>query len=105
MELIRTLAGIHSDDVALAGGKGASLGELTQLGMPVPPGFVILAPAYEQFLTETHLRTRITSLLESINYADVLTLQQASRNIAGLIVTAQPSPRLAAEIVRYFTAL
>ena len=33
-------------DVASAGGKGANLGELTRAGFPVPPGFVVTAPAY-----------------------------------------------------------
>ncbi|WP_199433773.1 phosphoenolpyruvate synthase [Qaidamihabitans albus] len=33
-------------DTALAGGKGANLGELTAAGLPVPPGFVVTAPAY-----------------------------------------------------------
>ena len=30
---------------AVAGGKGANLGELTGAGLPVPPGFVISADA------------------------------------------------------------
>ncbi len=33
-------------DTAIAGGKGANLGELTAAGFPVPPGFVIPAAAY-----------------------------------------------------------
>ena len=32
-------------DVAVAGGKGANLGELTRAGLPVPRGFVVSAPA------------------------------------------------------------
>jgi pyruvate,water dikinase len=31
------------DDVALAGGKGASLARMAALGLPVPPGFVVTA--------------------------------------------------------------
>src|SRR4029079_7347463 len=34
-------------DVALAGGKGASLARMTAMGMPVPPGFVVPADALE----------------------------------------------------------
>jgi len=33
-------------EVALAGGKGANLGELVRAGFPVPPGFVVGAEAY-----------------------------------------------------------
>ena len=40
-------------DVALAGGKGASLARMTALGMPVPPGFVVPADALEAALAET----------------------------------------------------
>ena len=40
-------------DVAVAGGKGASLARMTALGMPVPPGFVVPADALEAALAET----------------------------------------------------
>src|SRR6478735_8724746 len=38
------------DDVAVAGGKGANLGELTRAGLPVPPGFVLTTAAYRAFV-------------------------------------------------------
>jgi pyruvate, water dikinase len=40
-------------DVEIAGGKGASLARMTQLGMPVPPGFVVPASELEQTLADT----------------------------------------------------
>jgi len=43
MGLIRRLYELSNSDVAIAGGKGASLGEMTQAGFPVPPGFVVPA--------------------------------------------------------------
>ena len=57
-------------DVAIAGGKGASLGEMTQAGIPVPPGFVILASAFERFLEETDLRQEVEASLNKVNYDD-----------------------------------
>jgi len=33
-------------DVALTGGKGASLASMTANGLPVPPGFVVTSPAF-----------------------------------------------------------
>ena len=36
---------ISKDDIALAGGKGANLGELSHAGLPVPPGFVVTTAA------------------------------------------------------------
>lgn len=35
-------------EVELSGGKGASLASMTQNGLPVPPGFVVTAPAFGQ---------------------------------------------------------
>lgn len=37
---IKEFLEISKSDVGIAGGKGASLGEMTQAGIPVPPGFV-----------------------------------------------------------------
>ncbi|MEU3645252.1 phosphoenolpyruvate synthase [Lentzea sp. NPDC034063] len=43
---IRDFATLGKNDTAIAGGKGANLGELTRAGLPVPPGFVITAEAF-----------------------------------------------------------
>ena len=43
---------LSKSDIGIAGGKGANLGELTQAGIPVPPGFVVTAQAYEKFMDE-----------------------------------------------------
>ncbi|WP_255169791.1 phosphoenolpyruvate synthase [Natrononativus amylolyticus] len=43
---------IDADDLEAVGGKGASLGELTGAGLPVPPGFVVTAGTYRTFIEE-----------------------------------------------------
>ena len=40
---------LSKDDVATAGGKGASLGEMMAVKIPVPTGFVVLASAFDKF--------------------------------------------------------
>ena len=40
------LHAIGRGDLALAGGKGANLGELVRAGFPVPAGFVVTTDAY-----------------------------------------------------------
>lgn len=40
---------ISKSDVAQVGGKGGSLGEMTQASIPVPPGFVITTEVYQQY--------------------------------------------------------
>ena len=43
---------IKKEDVSLAGGKGANLGELVSANINVPKGFVIAADSYKAFLRE-----------------------------------------------------
>ena len=40
-------------DIPLVGGKGANLGEMTNAGIPVPPGFIVTASAYFDFLEKS----------------------------------------------------
>ena len=49
------LTALRRDELALAGGKGANLGELTGAGLPVPPGFCITTVAYEMVASEAGL--------------------------------------------------
>lgn len=75
--------GIH--DRPVAGGKGASLGEMTGAGLPIPPGFVISTLAFNLWLQELDqvhaIRTRITAL----NKDDLPTIQRCTADIRALI--------------------
>jgi rifampicin phosphotransferase len=46
MSYVVRFAELGRGDIAVAGGKGANLGELTRAGLPVPPGFVLTTAAY-----------------------------------------------------------
>jgi rifampicin phosphotransferase len=59
------LADFGVGDVAVAGGKGAALGELVRQGFPVPPGFVITTGAYLSFLAETKVGADLSELLRA----------------------------------------
>lgn len=48
---------ISKDDIAIAGGKGAILGEMTKAGIPVPPGVVLTAAAYDQYIESNGIET------------------------------------------------
>ena len=43
-------AEVGKEDVALVGGKGANLGEMTSAQLPVPRGFIVTSKAYFDFL-------------------------------------------------------
>ena len=94
-EPVRVFARLGRGDVAYAGGKGANLGELTSAGLPVPPGFVVGAPTYGAFCTETGLRDRLAALLDPVNVEDTAALQVAA-TAAREMFDATPIPRAAA---------
>jgi pyruvate, water dikinase len=83
---------IDKDDASIVGEKASNLGEMTQEGLPVPPGFVIPAKVYQLFIAENDIEKKIDSILSSINFQNHSELFQASENIQKLIVK-QPIPK------------
>jgi phosphohistidine swiveling domain-containing protein len=68
---IRWLEEIGRDDVASAGGKGANLGEMLKLGMPVPRGFCLTVEAYAEHARAIGLAEKLGPLLERQDWAAV----------------------------------
>lgn len=71
-------------DVPIAGGKGANLGDMAQANLPVPPGFVICAPAYREVVHGTGLDARIDETLAHLDRYDCNQLQEMEPRIRGL---------------------
>ena len=51
MTFVVPLGELGRGDLAVAGGKGANLGELVRAGLPVPDGFVVTTDAYATFVS------------------------------------------------------
>ena len=75
---LKSFKEINKKDVPIAGGKGASLGEMTGAGILVPPGFVVLAQAFDRFLKETDLNAEIEARLKEVNPEDINSVEKAS---------------------------
>lgn len=75
---VRPFSDLSTADVPYAGGKGANLGQLTRIGLPVPPGFVIGAPAYAAFRHQSGLAERLEEVLDKLDVEDTQALQSAS---------------------------
>ncbi|MBO0849348.1 MAG: hypothetical protein J2P20_07800, partial [Pseudonocardia sp.] len=85
----RRLDEIGADDIPLAGGKAANLGELRRAGFPVPHGFVLTTEAYRRFVAVTGIADRILELAGSVGSAkehetDPAAFEQASAQIREL---------------------
>jgi pyruvate, water dikinase len=89
---IRPFAELSREDVSFAGGKGANLGELVATSVPVPPGFVVGAPAYAAFCEETGVRDRIAALLDPVDVDDTEALGTAARAARELVESSSATP-------------
>jgi len=77
------------DSVSLVGGKCASLGELINSGVRVPPGFALTTEGYRRFIAEAGIDQEIQLLLREVDTQDLDALERASGWIREAI-EAQP---------------
>ena len=96
---------LNKSDIGIAGGKGANLGELTQAGIPVPPGFVVTAQAYEKFMDEAGINDQVMGILEKIDINDTKALQAAAEEIKKIIIEAPIPEDLVIFIREYYNEL
>lgn len=96
---------ISIDDVPIVGGKGANLGEMYNLGIPVPNGFVITVNAYFQFLKSNSLTQKIRDILATTNVDHPDELSTASQSIRRLISRTPLDRDLALDIMKAYKKL
>jgi len=84
---ILTLEEIKKEDIPSVGGKGASLGEMYGIGLPVPRAFVVTAQAFRKFLGETGIEERLFAGLANLNVEDNAALEEASRKARELVLS------------------
>ena len=80
---------IRKEDIISVGGKGASLGEMASIGLPVPGAFVVTAQAFRRFLVETGLEQKIYGSLEKLDVEDNEALERAADHAKGLVLKAK----------------
>src|SRR3989344_1526962 len=96
-------------DVALVGGKNASLGEmyttLVPKGIRVPNGFAITAHAYRYFIEKAKLTTFIEETLKNLDTEDVKELQRIGKAIRESIIKAELPAEMQQEIAEAYKNL
>ncbi|MCF6249089.1 MAG: PEP/pyruvate-binding domain-containing protein [Desulfobacula sp.] len=93
------------ESVSLVGGKNASLGELLNADIPVPPGFAITTKAYSLFLEQNNLKDEIKTLLKQVKSDDVESGEKTSKAIRELIESAHIHDDLQDYICEFYRRL
>ncbi len=105
MRYIAWFSEINKDDIPIAGGKGANLGEMTQIGLPVPPGFIVTADTYWEFITRTGLEDSIFKILRETNVDDTDQLERNAKKIQELITRTKVPTDIEMHIVEAYRKL
>ena len=96
---------IGLEDVNLVGGKGGNLGEMYNLGIPIPNGFVVTSDAYFQYIKENDLKPKIQDILKVTDVDQPDQLLAASKKIRSLIRKTPVSQNLSLEIMKAYKKL
>jgi pyruvate,water dikinase len=106
---IRWFSDIGLGDVALVGGKNASLGELYQqlsrAGVAVPNGFAVTADAYRHFMHATSLASTVDRLTKGLEPGNLAILAERGLAIRQAIVGAALPEDLRLAIVEAYDRL
>lgn len=93
--LVLDLKNVSAEAGNLAGGKMAHLGRIaTELGLPVPEGFVVTAAAFAQFMAHAGIAQRVRERLAQVPIEALDQFEQASAEIRAMIAAAPLPPPL-----------
>lgn len=108
-DFIKKFSEISLADVAIVGGKNASLGELyTKLsskGIAVPNGFATTSSAFQKFLEENNLKSKLHELMQGLDRKNFSNLKETGTKARELIMHGDISNDLAKEIIQAYREL
>jgi pyruvate,water dikinase len=94
----------HND---LVGKKCANLGEMTRLGMRIPPGFAVSIDGYERFMAETgageQIRTYVAEHLDDLK--SIKNQVKASEIIRNIVESKEMPPAMREQLFRHYDDL
>ena len=96
---------LRASDVKSAGGKGANLGELTHAEFPVPPGYVVTAPAYLQAMDDAGVRSELVEVAAGVDPDDAAVLAATSDRLQELVRKAGVPASLRARVLEAYEQL
>jgi len=102
---VKWFSDLSNKDIKVAGGKGASLGEMFNNKFPVPPGFVVTAQAFDYFMTQKGLKEKIYDIISKVDMEETEDLTRASKAIRKMIEDEEIPDDLRGEILEAYHVL
>jgi pyruvate,water dikinase len=85
MEYILNFKNLNKSSLPQVGGKNASLGELINAGIRVPPGFAVTTESYLRFITDTGIKDDMFRILSEMKAGDMNSLNATSEEIQQMV--------------------
>jgi pyruvate,water dikinase len=105
MTNIQPFAQLDRKKIAIAGGKGANLGELTRAGFPIPAGFVLTTAAYDAFVDANGLQPQIVDLASQVSAENPQSSTKAAAAIKALFQSAEMPQSIRDELLTEYNDL
>jgi len=99
------LAEIRKEDIPSVGGKGASLGEMTAVGLPVPNAFVVTAQAFRRYIEDAKIDTGIFSRLSGLDVENSDLLEKTAKDVIGIIMKTPVPDEIREDIIRSYAKM
>lgn len=106
-KMIYFIDDLRKEDNELVGKKCANLGEMSSIGLPVPPGFALSLEAYRVYMAESGLKKKISRILnDSCDQLETIAgLNELSEKIRTEITEAPIPEALQNKILDYYKEL
>ena len=105
-KLVLKFEEVTKKDLAMVGGKNASLGEMIQdlskKGVFIPSGFATTSYAYFKFLKDNNLESKLREIFKDLDIEDISNLQRVGRNARKLLSSASFSKEFEDEIIKAY---
>jgi pyruvate, water dikinase len=88
MNAVVWLEEVGKNDLSIVGGKGASLGEMINIGVPVPGGFAVTAQAFRDFINKAGIAKDLFEAL-NVDVNQETELHKAEKTAKKLIMDAK----------------
>ena len=109
MRYIRRLDSLGINDIALVGGKNASLGEMISslkvLEVKVPEGFAVTADGYRLFIQHNDFEPKIRHFFKGVDLTDIEALKRCGDSIRSLMLSGEMPEALKSEIAESYRVM
>ncbi|MEM7114547.1 MAG: PEP/pyruvate-binding domain-containing protein [Chloroflexota bacterium] len=96
---------LNKTSIPAAGGKGANLGEMATVGLPIPTGFVLTTAAYDTFVQTNSLQEQILTLANMVSASDPQSSEAAAAQIRALFLAAEMPDEIGMKLLMAWQAL